>query len=250
MIYARVTNEFAESYLKVTKLYCNEKTKYQEVAIAEIQKLGKTLLIDNKIQTCEKEVKAYHDALILNHELPIKERRKQKALILGAGEGVSVLKLVNAGYEVTAIDIDEECIELISKYLRDWNNNIYAERNKSFTLLFKCAYEHLKSLPDESIEYLVFDLTEPSSEASGASNIAYQEDFIKECYRVLKTRGVFSYQDGSKFEESILTPHVLKYFKINPLHVYTRDWQFSHIEKLDPKKQEAWLKQKFKSSDS
>ena len=53
----------------------------------------------------------------------------------------------------------------------------------------------------------------------------------------------FAYLEHRKKSQGLLKNFS---FKINPLHVYTRDWRFGHLEKLDPDKQSTWLKQKFK----
>jgi len=224
MIYAKVTFPMGAAYLKIDKLLDYKKTKFQEVAIADIPILGRTLLIDNKVQTCYREYKAYHDALVYEHKA---NEDPEECLILGAGEGVTVFKCANMGYKVTAVDIDKECIEMISKHLKSWNDGIYDHINKKFSMIFIDAMDYLKSLPDNQITYLIFDLTEPSK----ASQKCYSEEFIQEVHRVLKSGGIFSYQDGDAQIESILTPIVEKRFKNESSIIISSGWRFGHIFK-------------------
>jgi spermidine synthase len=223
MLYLKISEPAAECYLRVEELLGYKQTPYQKVAIAHLKVLGKTLLIDNKIQTCELEYKSYHEGLIL----PTRSKNKEPALILGAGEGVSIKKLVNLNYDVTAVDIDKDCIDLIDLYLKDWNGDIYSLKNRPFQMVFKGCLEHLKTLEDQSIQYLIWDLTEPSE----TSLSGYSEETFNHIYRVLKKGGVLSYQDGNKNFKSILTPLVKKIFNKEPFFDIKADWRFGHISK-------------------
>ena len=225
MIYARlVDDEYnSENYLKIKKLYDYKKTPYQELMVCEVCMHGKVLFIDNRIQSDQHTQERYHRDLVLKIT---PDPLMNKALVIGAGEGITTDLLLKQGYNVTAIDIDKELIEMARKHLSDWNNKIY-DRTDEFELIIDDALNYLSNCKDNSFDYVVFDLTEPEN----ASEAAYTEKFIDDIHKVLKPGGCFSFQNGGITQEPIIENLTRKVFKSDPIVIDSGTWRMGHIIK-------------------
>jgi ubiquinone/menaquinone biosynthesis C-methylase UbiE len=116
------------------------------------------------------EREAYWDSFEKRHlELPIKASAGEKVLDAGCGTGRLSVKLVEAGAEVTALDISPEMLALLEKKNPDIETvegdmEDMPFEDGSFDMVFSTmAMVHLKKI----------------------------EPFMDECYRVLKDRGHF-----------------------------------------------------------
>lgn len=222
MLMAKITNKFDTVYSPVNKVYAYEKTDYGLLGIYDLVTHGKTIILNDELQSCARDYYLYHAALVLPHTA----KKNEKALVLGAGEGVSVDMVVGCDYHhIDAVDIDPRAIELYKMFLSDWNNGIYDEgRSTDFNMHYSCAYEFLKKQEDESYEYIVYDL-----DTDGATKLI--DKCMPEMHRVLKTTGVLSVQDGHRGMPSISKEAASKCFDKKPSEKVAFDWKFCHYVK-------------------
>lgn len=219
-LYTKLLNGSTEIYVRVNKIFDHKVTQYQEVLIAHLEGHGKTLIMDNELQTCHIDYIPYHEALIHSY----KPFEHEKVLVLGSGEGCSVDLLRRRGWQhIDAIDIDHQAIELIDKHLSDWNHNIY-KRQDEFNLIIDDGLEFLKATPDCYYSYIINDLT---SEA-----ILQQPDtWIAEIHRCLLPNGLLSWQDGNKYAPSYMDRYVREHFQTEPVLHTMLEWRFGQINK-------------------
>lgn len=222
MLYSRVTSGVNELYIPITKVHAYQKTDYATISIVDLEGYGKSLLLDNEIQTSATCFFDYHYHLVFPHSA----KEGEKAVILGAGEGVSTHLLTLCGYtpeNLTAVDIDPIALDLYKEHISDWNKDIY-KRTDEFQLHIGDALAYLKSLPDESVQYIIYDL----------DSVAQREltkECVKEAHRVLSENGVLSCQDGPMEMESITYQTSLNHFKNHPFVQENNGWRFSHYVK-------------------
>jgi len=227
MLYVKATEGHSDTYLKVDELLTTKTTNYGTISIVKLKELGKTLMLDNELQSSDYCQADYHQNLVFPHS-PLEG---EKALVLGAGEGVSTHLLTICGYkDITSVDIDETAIKLYEHYLSDWNKGIYSkERQHEFKLVIDDALSYIKTIPKATIAYIVFDL---DSKGIGQST----DEYFKEFARVLIPGGVVSAQDGPHYLKSLTLESAKKYFKeenINCSFSKEEGWRFLHSSKCN-----------------
>lgn len=218
MLYSKFRSGPNDVYAKVKTVICHKQTDHTEILVADLLGYGKTLVMDNEMQTCELDYFAYHDALMIPH----KAKDGEKCLILGSGEGVSVDMAVKSNYEVTALDIDPQAVAIMKSCLGDWNNMAYD--HPKVKIVYSDCNEYLKTLPDKSISYVVYDL-----DTSRA--IERSEEAMKEIYRILLPNGVLSLQDGPIYSIPVISEQAKKHFKNPPVIKQILSWRFAHYVK-------------------
>lgn len=193
--------------LPLTKIYAYQRSRYCQFLIAENRDKGKFLAIDGRIQTTEKEYMDYHERMLEN--VPKREiNNPGKALVLGAGEGVTGALLSNYGYEVDAVDIDGVLIKAVQEHLGNWIRHI--ETPFKITTYIYDAFDFLEYVHDKKLKYnydvVVFDLTEPNV----ASEDCYSKELIEKVKSVLNHGGHFVYQNGSIYDENPILDEIIE----------------------------------------
>ena len=221
-LYAKVNKLGHDHYLQIEELIHQEQTAYQDIIIARIKNYGLTLILDNELQTCENDYEEYHNGLI---GLPYTPNPKERCLIIGSGEGVSIDLLQRKGWKnIDAIELDEKALQVYDKYLSSWNNHVY-KRTDEYNLIIKDGLEHLKSTPDDYYSWVILDV--PSQPL-----IDRVTEWIGECHRVLLPSGVLTSQDRDKDLPSYSYDTAKLIFKQEPRRMGVNDWSFIHTVKL------------------
>lgn len=220
-IYAKVDKFGHDHYLKINEVLHHEVTGYQEILIAMIPHYGKTLVLNDELQSSTKDQSDYHEALI---GLPYEPRPHEKCLVIGSGEGVSVDLLLRKKWQhIDAIEIDERAVEIYSQYLSDWNNHVY-KRTDEYNLIIGDGLQHLRDTPDNFYSLIVIDT--PSDIL-----LAHHEEWIGESLRCLLPNGVLTIQDGDNTMESYSFNMCQEIFESAPFRMGKQDWSFLHTVK-------------------
>ena len=221
-LYTKVKKFGHDHFLQIDELLHHEHTPYQEVLIAKIKNYGLTLILDNELQTCDIDYEAYHNGLI---GLPYTPQPKERCLIIGTGEGVSIDLLQRKGWKnIDAVELDEKALQLYSKHLSKWNNCVY-ERTDEYNLIIGDGLEHLKSTPKDYYSWVILDI--PSQPL-----LERVTEWIGECHRVLVPSGVLTTQDGDNQMGSYSYDTAKLIFKQEPRRMGVLDWSFLHTVKL------------------
>lgn len=89
-------------------LFC-ENTKYQQLDIIEVEKLGRCLFIDGFIQSSESDEFIYHQAMV--HPAMELHSNPEKILICGGGEGATLREVLKYQIDfVWVVDIDKKVL--------------------------------------------------------------------------------------------------------------------------------------------
>ncbi len=179
-------------YYKVRKIIYSGKTKFQKVDILETEPFGKTLFLDDKIQSAQIDEHVYHESLV--HIAMFSHPEPKRVLIMGGGEGATLREVLkhNSVKEAYMVDIDEELVNLCKEYMPEWNNGAFEDlRSKLFYLDARRFVEETTYLYD----VIISDLTEPIE--SGPSIKLFTKEFYSVIFNKLSENGIFVAQAGS-----------------------------------------------------
>ncbi len=167
-------------------------TKYQSVRIVRSASFGLCLVLDGKIQSSEADEFIYHEALV--HPAMITHPNPQTVFIAGGGEGATLREVLshNTVKRAVMVDIDEEVIALVKKYLPDHNRGAFADARTE--LYHVDAREYLEKSTEE-FDIIVIDLPDPIEE--GPAYRLYTREFYKIVSDRLNDEGLIAVQAGS-----------------------------------------------------
>ena len=175
---------------RVSEKLADAKTPYQHIEIYATTDFGNLMVIDGCIMLTGRENFFYHEMLV--HPVLCTHPEVRQVAIIGGGDCGTlkeVLKHKNIK-SVTQIDIDEQVTRLAEKYfpeLCESNNDPRA------TLLFEDGLQWIQNQPENALDLLIIDSTDPVGVAEGL----FEHPFYKMCFRVLKPGGVLVQQSES-----------------------------------------------------
>jgi spermidine synthase len=156
------------------------------VKLLDTYEFGSVVILDNKIQSSEKDEFIYHEALV--HPAMILHPKPQNVLILGGGEGATLREVLKhtTVEEVVMVDIDQEFVELCRKYLRKWHANSFNDQRVD--LLFDEAMEYMKKARD-MYDVIIADISDPVE--GGPAQRVYTKKFYSLIKKALGPDGIF-----------------------------------------------------------
>jgi len=180
---------------KVRRVIAWQRTRYQDVAIVELEGIGKTLIIDGKTQSAAVDEKVYHEALV--HPALVAHGSPRKVLVLGGGEGATlreVLKYKTVS-EAVMVDIDEGVVELSRRYLPEWHRGSFDDPRAR--LVFEDGRKFVEEAVKrgESFDAVIVDLVDPL--AGGPALKLYTVEFYKLLAELVGSEGVIVTQATS-----------------------------------------------------
>ena len=167
-------------------------TKYQSAQIVRSGSFGLCLVLDGKIQSSEADEFIYHEALV--HPAMITHPNPETVFIAGGGEGATLREVLshNTVKRAVMVDIDEEVIALVKKYLPDHNRGAFSDKRTE--LYHLDAREYLEH-STEKFDIIVIDLPDPIEE--GPAYKLYTREFYKIVSDRLSNDGLIAVQAGS-----------------------------------------------------
>lgn len=180
---------------EVKRCYVKIKSKYQNIEVIELARVGKALILDGKIQSSLLDEYVYHESLV--QPAMVLHGNPRKVLILGGGEGATareVLKFKTVE-EVTMVDIDQSVIEVAKKYLEEWHQGAFED--KRLKLIIDDGYKFVeKSLKEgRKFDVIIADLADPTE--GGPAYKLYTKEFYEMVKGILDKEGVFVTQATS-----------------------------------------------------
>ena len=176
--------------LKVKAKLREEQSPYQKLEIYDTETYGNLMVIDGCVMLTDRDNFLYHE--MMSHPALFSHPDPKRVVIIGGGDcGTLREVLKHPGVEkVTQIDIDKLVTDLSEKYfpaLCDSNDDPRAE------LLFEDGVKWVDECPEESIDLIIVDSTDPVGPAEGL----FKVDFFKRCFRILKQGGIMVQQSES-----------------------------------------------------
>ena len=192
--------------LKVQEVLYSGKTKYQAVEVVQSEVFGRSLVLDGKTQSTEKDEHIYHESLV--HPAMLLHPSPRTVFIGGGGEGGTLREaLAHRSVErVTMLDLDEEVVDLCRRYLPQHHQGSFDDPR--LELLHQDARGYLENC-DQRFDVMIMDLVDPLE--GGTAYLLYTEEY----YRIAKARlnpgGILATQSGPAgllaLEECFTTIH-------------------------------------------
>jgi len=103
--------------LKIKDVLYSVKTPYQNLVVIDTEQYGRALVLDDIVQTTEKDEFFYHE--MITHVPMFTHPNPQRVLIIGGGDGGVVREVLKhrSVQQVTLVDIDEEVIKASKLFL-------------------------------------------------------------------------------------------------------------------------------------
>ena len=177
--------------LRVQRALFSGRTEYQHVEVVESNLYGRSLVLDGKTQSTERDEHIYHQALVqpamLSHSNPA------RVFIGGGGEGGTLREVLAhpAVQQVTMLDLDAEVVRLCRQYLPQHHQGSFDDPR--LTLLHQDARAYLAAT-DERYDVMVMDLVDPME--GGPAYLLYTEEYYRIAQARLNPGGILVTQSG------------------------------------------------------
>jgi spermidine synthase len=186
-------------------------TDKQMVDIIESPLWGKMLFLDGVLQSTLKDEVIYHNALV--HPLMNSLKYRDSILILGGGEGATAREVLRWPVKsVTMVDYDEELVEHMKIYGKEWSCNSF--NDPRLNIIYDDAWAHLQS--NVHYDAIIIDLTDPELKVQRWRLLL---DMVMKCIK--QTQGSFVMNAGMYVPWNIETIRVIKNMIVNLCSQYT-----------------------------
>lgn len=177
--------------LRVRKVLHHEKTPYQEIMVLDTPQFGRTLILDDIIQTSEFEEFTYHE--MMAHVPLFAHPNPERVLVVGGGDGGVIREALKhpTVREAHLAEIDERVVALSRQYLPSISSGLDDPRCKVF---ITDGIRHVAESPD-TYDVIMVDSTDPIGPAVGL----FSEEFYRSVHRALREGGLFVCQSESPF---------------------------------------------------
>jgi spermidine synthase len=167
------------------KLVAEERSKFQNIEISDLDVLGRVLVLDNIIQLSELDCDRYHEAFA---HIPMSNiPDPQSALILGGGDGILAKELLKYdNLSIDLVDIDERVCDLSKEHLSSMHACSF--RNPRLNLVFEDALAFCQRTTAK-YDVIFGDITDPHPNSPSNSLLS---DYAMTSYKnILKPGGFF-----------------------------------------------------------
>ncbi|QCI21520.1 polyamine aminopropyltransferase [Buchnera aphidicola (Hyadaphis tataricae)] len=203
-------------YFTVDELLYKGKTDYQNVMIFKNSIFGKILVIDDIVQTTEKDEFIYHE--MLTH-LPIFAHNSiESVLIIGGGDGGILREVCKHEHirNITMVEIDQKIIDLCNIFFPNHSNHAYEDSRVK--LIIDDGFNFTK-ITKKKFDLIISDSTDP---VNYGKNL-FLSEFYYNCKNCLHKNGIFVAQNGVFFLQKNET--ISSYKILNKIFYDTRLYQ-------------------------
>jgi spermidine synthase len=187
----KINEDFLQLY-RLDKVLYQGRTKYQAARIVRSRNLGICLVLDNKIQSSERDEFIYHEALV--QPAMIAHPKPEKVFIAGGGEGATLREVFRhkTVKKAEMVDVDDQVTALSKKYLPHHSNG--ALEDKRASVHHVDARKYLENSRDK-FDVIILDLPDPIEE--GPAALLFTQEFYRTVKDKLTDDGLISVQAGS-----------------------------------------------------
>ena len=179
-------SEYRWVYHRIKKYLLSKQTRFQHMELIDTHHLGRVVILDDKIQSAERDEFIYHEALV--HPAMITHPKPESVLILGGGEGATLREVLKhpTVKRVVMIDIDKEFVSLCKTRLKKWHKGSF--NNRKVELVFADAREYIKKIKSK-FDVIIVDVSDPV--VGGPARLLYKKEFYSLIKEALVPDGIF-----------------------------------------------------------
>ena len=177
--------------LKVREVFYSGSTAYQKVEVIDSELFGRSLVLDGKTQSTERDEHIYHETLV--HPAMLCHPDPKQVFIGGGGEGGTLREVLchNSVEMATMVDLDSEVVALCRQYLP--NHHLGSFDDPRTNLIHEDARAYLQNTPD-LYDVIILDLVDPLE--GGTAALLYTQEFYALSKARLNSGGVLVTQSG------------------------------------------------------
>ncbi len=177
--------------LKVREVFFSGSTAYQKVEVLDSELFGRSLVLDGKTQSTERDEHIYHETLV--HPAMLCHPEPKQVFIGGGGEGGTLREVLahKSVERVTMIDLDPEVVALCRQYLPNHHQGSFDDPRTN--LLHEDARAYLQNTSD-FYDVIILDLVDPLE--GGTAALLYTQEFYSLAKARLNPGGVLVTQSG------------------------------------------------------
>lgn len=177
--------------LQVRKVLYSGETAYQKVELLESSVFGRSLVLDGKTQSTERDEHIYHETLV--HPAMLLHPGPRTVFIAGGGEGGTLREVLahQSVEQVTMLDLDQEVVELCRRYLPQHHQGSFDDPRVRLS-----HYDARKFLEEsaETFDVMIMDLVDPLE--AGTAYLLYTEEYYQIARSSLNSGGILVTQSG------------------------------------------------------
>ncbi|MEW6046535.1 MAG: polyamine aminopropyltransferase [Bacillota bacterium] len=174
---------------RVRQVLHQERSAYQEIVVAELDAMGRALILDDAIQVTERDAFIYHEMLV--HVPLCAHPAPRRVLIIGGGDLGAAFEVARHA-EVTEIDLvelDQRVVEVSAEHF-SWARQVL--RDPRLRIRFQDGARFVGQ-PGPPYDVILADAPDPV----GPAEVLFGEPFYEAVRRRLRPGGVFVTQSGS-----------------------------------------------------
>ena len=177
--------------LKVRKVYYSGQTAYQKVEVLDSELFGRSLILDGKTQSTERDEHIYHETLV--HPAMLCNPNPKHIFIGGGGEGGTLREVLShkSVEGVTMVDLDSEVVALCREYLPNHHKGSFDDYRTNL------IHDDARGYLQETLDYydvIILDLVDPLE--GGTAALLYTQEFYELAKARLNPGGVLVTQSG------------------------------------------------------
>jgi len=176
--------------LRVDSILHRERSDYQEIVVADTPEFGRVLLLDDVIQTTERDEFTYHE--MLAHVPLVLHPAPRDVLVIGGGDGGALREVLKHPVSsARLVDIDPKVIEASRRYLPSISAAMDDPRAR---IAPGDGIKHVREVR-AAYDAIIVDSTDPVGPAAAL----FSPEFYADVHAALREDGVFVTQSGSPF---------------------------------------------------
>jgi spermidine synthase len=176
--------------LRVRGKLHDEQSEYQRIEVYDTEGFGRLMVIDGFVMLSGRENFLYHE--MMSHPALFTHPEPRRVVIIGGGDCGTLREVCrHPGIEeVIQVEIDERVTRVAEEYFPELCE---ANGDPRASLLFEDGIRWMREAPNDSIDVIIVDSTDPVGPAEGLFNRAFYE----QCRRVLGHQGLLVQQSES-----------------------------------------------------
>jgi len=181
---------------QVDDLLYDHQSPYQRVQVAASARFGRMLVLDDAVQTTERDEYVYHEMLV--HVPLVSHPAPRRILIIGGGDGGTLEEaLKHPVQSVTMVEIDGEVVEVSRRFLPGISGGAFDDPRTRLRIEDGVAFVRATT---ERFDAILVDSTDPK----GPGIALFSEEFYRACAGILTPSGVLAAQSGSPLHQRSL----------------------------------------------
>ncbi|HXF83436.1 MAG TPA: polyamine aminopropyltransferase [bacterium] len=191
--------------LPVEDILYDRPSPYQRVQVVTSPLYGRMLVLDDAVQTTERDEHVYHE--MLAHVPMAIHPAPRQVLIIGGGDGGTLEEVLKHPVEqATMVEIDRDVVEVSRAFLPAIAGAAFEDRRTRLLIDDGIAFVRHTA---ERFDVVLVDSTDPK----GPGVALFSEEFYRLCRRVLSPHGVIAAQSGSLLYQRELVAMVARHLR-------------------------------------